>query len=261
MDEQRPYRNRSSYGDGSLTRINHFPMHIGDFLSGVSHMDGMEIGAYTMLIVSHYQSGAEGLPDDDRRLAKFTHLTLKQWAKVKEIVLEKFTLKDGFWIHSRVIDELQKIKSLSSSQRAKALKRHTPDDATAVPESCQPIANSQEPIAREESTPLRPPKGQRGEGLKNFMEREYPDNPEECPQEWGESAMTAAKEFRSNTKIDFRKLINWHFEKFRDHWYTSTKANSRKTDWRRAWLNWWKTEFEKLAKQEERDEFYAKKRN
>lgn len=106
----------------------------------------------------------------------------------------------------------------------------------------------------------KPPRRARGEKLETFMAREFPDNPAGCPQEWGEAAVAAANEYRPQTKTDFTKIVNWHFDKFFNHFTASTKSNALKSDWRKAWMNWWKTEFEKIAKQEERDEFYAQKR-
>ncbi len=95
--------------------INYVQFHIGDFLSGVMHMDGAEIGAYTMLIMAHYQAGLDGLPDDDARLKKITRTNGKVWNRIKDTVLEKFYLENGRWKHKRVIEELQKITSKSQN--------------------------------------------------------------------------------------------------------------------------------------------------
>lgn len=113
----------------------------------------------------------------------------------------------------------------------------------------------------ENKNPAKPPRRVRGERLEAFMAREFPVTLEgECPQEWGEAAVGAAVKYRPQTKTDFTKIVNWHFEKFYNHFKSSTKANALKSDWHRAWINWWKTEFEKIAKQEELNEFYAQKR-
>lgn len=254
--------------------VNYFPFHIGDFLGGVMHMDGTEIGAYTMLIVAHYQAGIQGLPDDDKKLAQIARLPIKKWLEIRATVLEKFELMNTFWTQKKVVEVLQEIESKSDAAKAKALKRWNTDDAAASDQQCQsnaiqkPITNNQR--SKEESkdkgrsldseTPQRK-KPDRGEKLEIYLSREYPETPESCPQEWGEAAVAEGLKYRPSTKADFGKLINWHFEKFFNHFRSSTKANARKSDWRRAWLNWWKTEFEKIAKQEERDELYAQQRN
>jgi DNA-binding transcriptional MocR family regulator len=74
-------------------------------------------------------------------------------------------------------------------------------------------------ITNPQSITLIPPvspkvKKREGERLEKFMEREFPDNPAECPQPWGEEAVAKAREYRSQTKADFTKLVNWHFGKF-----------------------------------------------
>jgi uncharacterized protein YdaU (DUF1376 family) len=129
------------------------PLHIGDFLGGVMHMDGTEIGAYTMLIVAHYQAGEIGLKDDDKSLAKTARLTLKQWQRVRETVLEKFYLEGGFWKNSKVIEVISQIELTSSNQRAKALKRHN----SPLPGHCQPKTLNLKP--KESKNPPLPPEG------------------------------------------------------------------------------------------------------
>lgn len=99
--------------------VHTIQFHIGDFLSGVMHMDGAEVGAYTMLIMAHYQAGAQGLPDDDKKLRQIAKSNTRSWLKIKETVLEKFYLEDGFWRHERVVGELQKIASKAGTGRPK----------------------------------------------------------------------------------------------------------------------------------------------
>ena len=94
--------------------INYVQFHIGDFLSGVMHMDGAEVGAYTMMLMAHYQAGEKGLPDDDKKLRSICKITTRSWAKVKDTVLEKFYLENGYWKHERVLSELQKIADKKS---------------------------------------------------------------------------------------------------------------------------------------------------
>ena len=97
--------------------INYVQFHIGDFLSGVMHMDGAEIGAYTMLIMAHYQAGEKGLPDNDERLKRITKTNTKVWNRIKNVVLEKFENKNGFWTHDRVLKEIAIIRSKAGPGR------------------------------------------------------------------------------------------------------------------------------------------------
>lgn len=64
----------------STSGIITVPFHIGDFLSGTMHMDTLEKGAYLMLILAHYQSGEDGLQDDDKKTFK------NLWRDIKSLV-------------------------------------------------------------------------------------------------------------------------------------------------------------------------------
>lgn len=91
-----------------------------------------------MLLLSHYQIGEDGLPNDDKKLSRIAGVSMKTWARIKPTMAEKFCIAEYFWTHSRVIDTLQKVAQLSSKQRAKALKKHNSSHAVAQPQHCQP---------------------------------------------------------------------------------------------------------------------------
>lgn len=149
----------------NLAGVISVPFHIGDFLSGTMHMDTLEKGAYVMLLMSHYQIGELGLPNNDKKLARICGVTPKVWKRIKPILEEKFVVSETHWQSLKCIDVLSSIHKKSKSQRAKAFKKHNPkvdkndsrresktipnidvkplknkesDDATAVPRQCQP---------------------------------------------------------------------------------------------------------------------------
>ncbi len=121
-----------------LAGITTIPLHIGDFISGTMHMDATEKGAYIMLLLSHYQIGEIGLPNDDKKLSRIAGVSMKTWLRIKPTMEEKFCVAEYFWTHSRVIDTLQKVAQLSANQRAKALKKHNTLHAAAQPQHSQP---------------------------------------------------------------------------------------------------------------------------
>jgi uncharacterized protein YdaU (DUF1376 family) len=82
-------------------------------------MDGTEIGAYTMLIVAHYQAGECGLPLEDKKLMQITHTTPKVWRRIKETVLEKFSIEGDRITHDRIVEDLQKMKEKAGPGRGK----------------------------------------------------------------------------------------------------------------------------------------------
>lgn len=200
--------------------IHHFPFHIGDFLGGVMHMDGMEIGAYTMLIIAHYQLGREGLPDDQKKMAKIARLSTKQWSQVRDTVLEKFNLRNGFWTHIKVIEIISQIELKSSEQKAKALKRWNSDDATALPDDCQPLTTNQKPEKKEKELSNDSSKKTRGTRL---------------PDDWEVSA--AGVEFSYTQGMTDQSIIT-ESDKFRDYWHAVSGQKGVKNDWDATWRNW-----------------------
>lgn len=157
-------------------------------------------------------------------------------------------------------DTLQKNRERSRNESNYSGLNLYPDTLSSTPPVSPPGGGSDPPEIFSVEQLHDPRKRARGERLVAFMQREFPENPDSCPQDWGEMAVSKARERRPQTQCDFRTEVNWHFEKFYNHFASSTKQNARKSDWRKAWMNWWMGEFEKLSKQEERDEFFAKKR-
>jgi uncharacterized protein YdaU (DUF1376 family) len=132
------------------------PFHIGDFLSGTLHMDTLEKGAYIMLLLSHYQSGEKGLPNDDKKLSRIAGVSPKVWDRIKPILSEKFTIKNDVWVSQKCVEVLRKVHEKSSKQRDKALKRHNSDDATAEPRQCQPKPKPKPYILSKDNIPHNP---------------------------------------------------------------------------------------------------------
>jgi uncharacterized protein YdaU (DUF1376 family) len=112
-------------------RVIEVPFHIGDFLSGTMHMDATETGAYWMLCVAHYQAGAQGLPNDDVKLARIARVSLHTWRRMCPTLMAKFSVEGEFIRHRRVTEVLTKISEKSDAARASALTRLTPGAANA----------------------------------------------------------------------------------------------------------------------------------
>lgn len=116
-------------------------------------MDAQEKGAYIMLLLAHYQIGEQGLPDCDKQLARIAGVTPKVWSKIKPILAEKFSQRDGFWVSERCVKVLLAVNEKSSQNSAKALKRHSRPPATAEPEQCNPNSISHKPKTNNSLTP------------------------------------------------------------------------------------------------------------
>ena len=83
-------------------------------------MDAVEFGAYMSLIIACYQTDNK-LPNDDKRLSRIARVSPHKWGKIKDVVLEKFSLKNDFYEQNFVKKDLSRIGSLSKKNKANIL--------------------------------------------------------------------------------------------------------------------------------------------
>ena len=146
--------------------MNYYPFHIGDYSSHTGHLDPMEDIAYRRLLDAYYLS--EGpLPADVERCARLARMR-DHAAIVRDVLNEFFVLTGDGWRHARCDAEIERKQektdkaraSASLSVRARSAKaqQHLSErlanaERTLSERSTDvvlPIANSQEPIAKEE---------------------------------------------------------------------------------------------------------------
>jgi uncharacterized protein YdaU (DUF1376 family) len=80
------------------------PFYPADYLADTQHLETAQHGAYLLLIL-HYWTH-EGLPDDDRELARITKLPIHAWRQMRPKIEQFFN--DG-WRHKRIDDDLAKV--------------------------------------------------------------------------------------------------------------------------------------------------------
>lgn len=117
------------------TRVKVIPLSKGDLIQSTYHMDAAEFGAYFRLLLVHYDH-PDGLPVDDKLLAKWAGCNAKVWNRVKPVVLEKFQRvespgREPKLVQRRTVEEVQLIRERSLNQSANARKRWEGTDATA----------------------------------------------------------------------------------------------------------------------------------
>lgn len=101
------------------------PFYVADYLADTGHLRTVEHGAYLLLIMHYWRTGA--LPPEDAKLAKITRLPFKAWTEsVRPAVEPLFT--EG-WRHKRIDFELGKQDAILT-KRAVAGKRG--GDASAI---------------------------------------------------------------------------------------------------------------------------------
>lgn len=88
-------------------------LHIGDYKRDTGHLRAAGHGAYVMLIMHYWATGA--LPDDDRQLAAIACMADREWKEHKPIIRKFFG--DG-WTHKRIDDELAKANQKYETAKA-----------------------------------------------------------------------------------------------------------------------------------------------
>lgn len=121
--------------------IHTISLNIEKLIGGTIHMDAVEFGAYMSLIIACYQSKNK-LPKDDKRLARMARVSAHKWAKIKDVVLEKFDAKNDFYEQKFIKKDIQRMQSLSKKNRANALKRNETDQPVAQRSQSQNGANT-----------------------------------------------------------------------------------------------------------------------
>ncbi len=113
------------------------PLYIADYLKDTTHLGALESGAYLHLIMDYWQNGK--LPNDERKLARISRLTDKEWRASKETL--KAFFHDG-WKHKRIDDEIQTTANIAESNSEKARDaanrrwaKHKSDMPQALPEA------------------------------------------------------------------------------------------------------------------------------
>ena len=146
--------------------MNYYPFHIGDYSTHTGHLDPMEDIAYRRMLDAYYL--AEGpLPLDVERVCRLIRMR-DHAALVRDVLNEFFIQTDEGWRHARCeaeigrkqekTDKARASASLSVQARAAKAEKHLSErlanaERTLSERSTDvvlPIANSQEPIAKEE---------------------------------------------------------------------------------------------------------------
>src|ERR1700675_2869258 len=93
------------------------PLHIGDYHADTTHLTRDQHGAYILLLMAYWRRGGP-LPADDVRLAIITKSTVREWSKLRNVMLEFFLEKDGLWYQKRADEELVKAVARTEAKAA-----------------------------------------------------------------------------------------------------------------------------------------------
>lgn len=122
------------------------PLYVADYLADTGHLSAAEHGAYLLLIMHYWSSGA--LPDDDRKLARIARLSDREWKSARPTIVEFFS--DG-WRHERIEAELAEANAAYERRaaagrkggKAKRKVEQCSSNDPALPKQSQPQPDSE----------------------------------------------------------------------------------------------------------------------
>lgn len=201
----------------SMAEFPAMPLWTDAYLADTGHLTATEHGAYLLLLMAAWRSGGR-LPDDDKKLARFAHVTSGQWRRMKDTIRDFFTIEDGHLVQGRQMETLaavrQKSQSAKNSARAKYRKYNKQAHANAGETQSVRTANQTKSQKEKEEASASSKKATRLPN--NFQpDRDY-----------------ARKHGLSEQQID----REW--ERFQNYWAAQPGQRGVKLDWQAVWRNW-----------------------
>jgi len=138
------------------------PFYVADYLRDTRRLTAAEHGAYLLLIMEYWISGA--LPNDDRQLARIACMSLAEWKKAKPNV-QPFFGPD--WIHKRIDIEIEKAQA-KYRLRSEAGKRGGIASANAKQKPSNAASNAQ--ASSSQPQPLDRMVDERARGKSSFTD-------------------------------------------------------------------------------------------
>jgi len=104
--------------------MNYYPFHLGDYISDTAHLNIYEDLAYRRLIDLYYQKESP-IEADLKKVIKRIRMTDCD-GDVESVLNEYFTIKAGFYHHSRCDEEIAKYRAKADSARSNGKKGGRP---------------------------------------------------------------------------------------------------------------------------------------
>lgn len=206
------------------------PLWTDAYLADTGHLTTAEHGAYLLLLITMWRAGGK-LPNDDKRLCRYSKLSASNWSKMRDTIMEFFTIDGDVIRQNRLSDELDFVKARSRKQsenaRSKSRKTKETKQAMAKPNASQTSAPIPTPISSLRSDGKAPP-------AESPKKRAIP-----LPKDFEPDLQAAVDEgLQPQTAI-------LSLTRFKDH----AQANGRtQIDWMASWRLWYRND---IAKQKQ----------
>jgi uncharacterized protein YdaU (DUF1376 family) len=96
-----------------MTSLPYMQLYVSDYLADTAHLTAQQHGAYMLLLMNYWQRG-KALDNSNERLSHVARLSPEEWADAKPTLEEFFIVEGNLWTHTRVEDDLEKIREKSA---------------------------------------------------------------------------------------------------------------------------------------------------
>lgn len=149
------------------------PLYVGQYLADTTHLTTAEHGAYLLLIMHYWMN--DGLPTDDRQLARIARMTPGQWKNARPVVNAFF--QDG-WKHKRIEFEFTEAARMSAAGKAggrasaQARRQRSSNDKPTIVQPSEDD-NANDPPTDAQALPLQERKEDAANAAFSDFERDY----------------------------------------------------------------------------------------
>lgn len=133
------------------------PLYIGDYLKDTMMLTLRESGAYLHLIMAYWVNKGP-LPDDDDKLSSITKSSQSDWFAIRKTISKYFVIKNGFWHHGRIDEELTKASKITQDRKNAGLKGNQKRWGNRKPVA-NGIANSSQTLSQTDPPSPSPSQG------------------------------------------------------------------------------------------------------
>lgn len=151
-------------GGALVTATPYMQLYVGDYLSDTLHLTTEQHGAYLLLLMTMWRSGAS-LPNDAAKLARICRVSPKRWPGVWSEISGFFDVDRDVIRNDRLTKEHSKAVSISQERKtaakkggqAKALKDKQSNMPNGSDLPCHSQKSESEPDIKKEETYVSPP--------------------------------------------------------------------------------------------------------
>lgn len=129
------------------------PLWIGAYLANTLHLNRAQHGSYMLLILATWKAGGR-LPDNNETLATIARCSAKEWKAERDVFAAFYEIQSGWWVHERVMTELEKAAAFKAKQSANGSQGGRPPKPKEEPNP-KPKPNPQKTTSPSPEEPLQ----------------------------------------------------------------------------------------------------------